>query len=188
MKLAFQAFLAKNGIAENELSDALRKNANEIHKLVKALSDAEEKLKDENLTVKKREELTQDVADANELIPQMDKTLTAKIKKWSGNRAVNLETGKKLAAARAAKAAGVPAAPVAGPVQTTGAPVADPPAPAAPATQTPVPPKKGEPAIPIKEEKKGSGAWWKWGLGLVATVVLGAVGVQMYRNYTDKGL
>jgi hypothetical protein len=186
MKLAFQGFLAKNGLTENDLSTSLRKGANEIHKLVKAVADAEEKLKDENLTVKKREELAKDVADGNELIPEMDKALTGKIKKWLPNRQANQDTGRKLAEARAAKATGT-GTPAAQPPVAAPAPVPDPPAPT-PAASAGAPAKKGEPAIPIKDDKKGSGSWWKWGLGLVATVVLSAVGVQMYRSYTDKGL
>lgn len=176
MAYKFEGLLLKEKIQQSELSTSLKKKIADLLKVETAIPAAEDRLKNGNLSVKKKEELQAKITDSKAAIPDMDAEIVEGINKWIPKRATFAAQGQRLKESRAnagGKSAGTtdpaPAAPA--PSSTTATPV----------KQT----KQQVPAVTKEEEKKGMSGWG-WLLMGIGTIALAFVGVQVHKAYKDS--
>ena len=180
MRYQFETLLQKHSLKEQDLSAPTKAKVIRFRKVLAGMEEAETQLKDNNLTVKKKAELTKQIEDAKEFVTTTDTELTDSITKWIPNREKYAESTKRLAQSRAQKSG-----------QPAGQPVS--PAPAQTATSTtptgtlshttsPTKKDKQTQAVQTTDEKKGWGGWG-WVVGGILAFGLAAVGFQIYRAY-----
>src|SRR5216684_3565550 len=95
-KYKFELYLEENKIQEAELSTSLRKKANDIRKVKAGIDETKVKIVAGNLSVKKKEALQQEIADAEQALPELDNGLVAAITKWIPRRADFAAAGERL--------------------------------------------------------------------------------------------
>lgn len=167
MKYQFETLLEKEKIPENELSASLRKKADDIRQVQKGIQEAKDKVKEGNLSVKKKADLEQLISDSEAALPGMDASLVKAIEKWIPKRELYAENAKRLK--NGGKVATQPQH-----TDTSTAPAA-PATPTAAGTGTKTPAKQAA-ATPAVQEGKAKISAWGW-VGIIAgALLLGGVG------------